>query len=117
MRSTTKLFGALAVSAVVAATGSAFTATSTIDNATKHIGQTGQTISGVDVTNVVYTTDSATDDTSAVSFTIGQALGTNDTLAVTLNGTAGVCTPASTTVSCTWATAVHSATALSIVVS
>ena len=58
---------------------------STIDNATKHVGATNQTISGVTVTNVAYTWDSATDDTSDVNFHTAEVLGSNDTMTVSLN--------------------------------
>jgi hypothetical protein len=117
VRKSTTLFGAVAVAALVAAGGSAFTATSTIDQAAKHVGATSQSISGVAVTGVSYTWDSATDATSGVDFTIGSALGTNDTLTVSLNGTAGACTVTTgTDVACTWSPAVVNATALSIVV-
>jgi hypothetical protein len=116
MRRSTTIVGAIAVAGIVAAAGSAFTATSTIDHATKTVGATGQTISGVDVTGVTYTWDSATDDTSGVDFTIGAALGVNDNLAVALDGQAGACTVTGTAVACTWATPVHNATSLSIVV-
>src|SRR4051794_35644268 len=119
MRRSTKVVGAVAVAGIVAAGGSAFTATSTIDHSAKTVGATGQTISGVNVTNVSYTWDSSTDDTSGVDFTIGAPLGTNDTLTVTLNGAPGSCTVSgtpATSVGCTWATPVNNATTLSIVV-
>jgi len=116
MRTTTKFLGGIAVAAVVAAGGSAFTATSTIDHSTKHVGATSQAISGVDVTNVSYTWDAATDATSGVDFTIGEALTTNDTLTVKLGTDAGTCTVTGTAVACTWETPVVNATDLSIVV-
>jgi hypothetical protein len=116
MRTSTTLFGAIAVAAAVAAAGSAFTATSTIDHASKHVGATSQSISGVAVTNVSYTWDSATDATSGVDFSIAAPLGTNDTLTVSLNGTAGDCTVTVTAVACTWTPAITNATALSVVV-
>ena len=86
-----KSLAILAVAGVFAASGSAFTATSTIDKAAKTVGATSQAISGVNVSNVSYTWDSATDTTTGVDFTIGAALGTNDTLVVELNTATGTC--------------------------
>src|SRR4051794_29311237 len=119
MRNTTKFLGGIAVAGLVAAGGSAFTATSTIDNANKTVGATGQTISGVAVSHVSYTWDSTSDATSGVDFTIDKALGSNDNLSVTLNSTPGDCAPVGTSAvdyTCTFATPVTNATALSIVV-
>src|SRR3954451_23187355 len=121
MRKSTKIATAIATAGIVAAGASAFTASSTIDNPTKHVGATGQTISGVSVTNVAYTWDSATDDTSGVSFHTAEVLGANDAMSVSLNGTAAdSCTPtvsnASTDWACTWTTPVNNAPWLSIAV-
>lgn len=101
MRSSTKLFGALAISGLVAVAGSAFTATSTIDAAKQHVGATSQTVSGVSVANVSYTTDAGTDVTSAVSFHVTQDLTAADTVTATLTGTTTGATPAPGTSSTT----------------
>jgi hypothetical protein len=121
MRKSSKMAMAIAAAGIVAAGASAFTASSTIDNATKHVGATNQAISGVTVTNVAYTWDSATDDTSGVNFHTAEVLASNDTMTVSLNNApAQSCTPTvnagSTDWACTWATPVHNATSLSIVV-
>lgn len=116
MRTPTKALGALAIAALVVTGGTAFTATSTIDEANKTVGATGQTISGVDVTSVSYTWNPSTDETSGVDFVIGSPLGANDTLTVELNGNPGVCIVTVTDVACTWASPVVNATSLSIVV-
>ena len=127
MNSKTKIAGAIAAAGVVAAGASAFTASSTIDNANKYVGATGQTISGVHVSNVSYTWDSATDKTSGVAFHTQEVLGSNDTMTVSLtDGTSGTssdgsCTPTvnqtgGTDYACTWAAPVTNAQSLSIVV-
>jgi hypothetical protein len=126
MGKTTKMAGAIAVAGIVAAGASAFTASSTIDNANKYVGATSQTISGVHVSNVSYTWDSATDNTSGVSFHTQEVLGSNDTMTVSLtdgNGSSsdGSCDPTpgasgGTDFACTWATPVANAQHLSIVV-
>lgn len=112
------VFAAVAFAGLVAATGSAFTATSTIDEGTKTVGATSQSISGVAVSNVSYTWDSSNDTTSGVDFTIGSVLGANDTLTVSLNGTNGSCTAdvSGLVYTCTWAVPVANATDLGIVV-
>ena len=123
----TKLAVAIAAAGVVAAGASAFTASSTIDNSSKHVGATGQTISGVHVSNVAYTWDSSNDTTSGVNFHTAETLGSNDNLTVSLtDGTTSVssdgsCTPTTgqsggTDYACTWSTPVANAQALSIVV-
>lgn len=127
MGKTTKVATAFAAAGIVAVGASAFTASSTIDNANKYVGATSQTISGVHVSNVSYTWDSATDTTSGVSFHTQEQLGSNDTMTVSLtDGTTstssdGSCTPTlvqtgGTDFACTWAAPVANATSLSIVV-
>ena len=101
MRSSTKLFGALAISGLIAAAGSAFTANSTIDSPQKFVGATSQSISGVSVSNVSYTTDSASDVTSAVSFHVTQDLATADTITATITGTTTDASPVPGTSSAT----------------
>ena len=117
---------AIAGAGIVAAAGSAFTASSTIDNSNKYVGATSQTISGVHVSNVAYTWDSATDKTSGVSFHTQEVLGSNDTMTVSLTDNNGVpstgsCTPTvngggGTDFSCTWGTPIADVRQLSIVV-
>jgi TRAP-type C4-dicarboxylate transport system substrate-binding protein len=127
MHNSSKITVAIAAAALAAVGATAFTATSTIDNAAKHVGATGQTISGVHVSNVAYTWDAATDGTSGVDFHTQEALGANDTMTVSLAdgdtavATAGVCTPTPNVgggvdFACTWSTPVHNAQSLSIVV-
>ena len=121
-----KMAGAIAIAGVVAMGASAFTASSTIDNANKYVGATSQTISGVHVSNVTYTWDSATDKTSGVNFHTQEVLGSNDTMTVSLTDGDGVssdgsCTPTAdqsggTDFACTWGTPVANAQQLSIVV-
>ena len=96
MGKSTRFIAALAVAGIVAAAGSAFTATSTIDNAEQHVGAVGQTISGVTVSTVQYTVG-AGDTTTAVAFHVGETLGAGDTVTATISdgstGTAeDVCT-------------------------
>jgi len=127
MTITTKIAGAIAAAGIAAAGASAFTASSTIDNANKHVGATAQSISGVHVSNVSYTWDSSTDETSGVAFHTEEQLASNDTMTVSLtNGSTGVsstgdCTPTvnqsgGTDFACTWAAPVANAQSLSIVV-
>jgi ribose/xylose/arabinose/galactoside ABC-type transport system permease subunit len=127
MRNITKVFGAVAVAGVVAAGGSAFTATSGIDSSQKYVGAVSQAISGVNVNNVQYTTDGATDTTTAVDFGVAEVLAAGDTVSAALNnGTPVVCTktpvPAtgtqtSTHLACDFGAGVVNVTSLSIVAS
>ncbi|WP_022887207.1 hypothetical protein [Glaciibacter superstes] len=76
MRKSSKLITALGIAGLVAVAGTAFTATSTIDQANKIVGSTNQTISGVSVSSVEYTTDATTDTTTAVAFHVAEDLAT-----------------------------------------
>lgn len=76
MRKSTRLVGALAVAGVVAASGSAFTATSTIDDAAINVGSVAQTVSGATITSVVHTYTASTDTTTAISAKAEQLLST-----------------------------------------
>jgi hypothetical protein len=127
MRITTKFFGAVAVAGLVAAGGSAFTATSAIDSGQKYVGAVGQTISGVHVNNVSYTVG-ASDTTTAVDFGVAEILAAGDTVSASVNGgTAVVCTPTavpaapaaqtSTHLACSFGPGVANVTSLSIVAS
>jgi hypothetical protein len=86
MRNSAKLITALSVAALVGVAGSAFTATSTIDDSAQFVGSTTQAISGVDVTSVAYITNAA-DETSGVSFHVSQILTGQDTVTATITGT------------------------------
>jgi hypothetical protein len=97
MRNITKVFGAVAVAGVVAAGGSAFTATSTIDSNQKYVGATGQTVSGVHVTNVQYTVG-ALDTTTAVAFHVSEVLAGGDVVTATVSDGAG--TPVTANATC-----------------
>lgn len=67
MRKSTKLLVAVAAAGTVAAAGSAFTATSTIDDGAINVGSVVQTVSGATITNVVHAYTPATDTTTAIS--------------------------------------------------
>ena len=117
MRNSIKIASALAVVGLAVTGGSAFTATSTIDEATKTVGATAQTISGVAVTDVSYDWDPANDETNAVTFNVGAALGADSDLTVTLNGAATTCAADDPdTYTCTLTTPIANVTSLSIVV-
>jgi hypothetical protein len=76
MRKSTKLVVALGAAGVVAAAGSAFTATSTIDDSAINVGSVAQTVSGATITNVTHTYTAATDTTTAISAKAEQLLST-----------------------------------------
>jgi hypothetical protein len=76
MRNSSRLLLALAIAGVVAASGSAFTATSTIDDLAIHVGSVAQTVSGATITNVTHTYTAATDTTTALSAKAEQLLST-----------------------------------------
>ncbi|MBV9099250.1 MAG: hypothetical protein JO079_14455 [Frankiaceae bacterium] len=121
--SKTKFAVAFAAAGIVAAGASAFTASSTIDNGNKYVGATGQTISGVHVSNVAYTWNAGNDKTTAVSFHTEEQLGANDTMTVKLDGTASDSSCTGTLVetggtdwACSWAAGIVNAQSLSIVV-
>ncbi len=76
MRKSTKLLVALAAAGTVAAAGSAFTATSTIDDPAINVGSVNQSVSGATITNVVHSYTAATDTTTAISAKAEQLLST-----------------------------------------
>jgi hypothetical protein len=77
MRTSNKrILGALTVAGLVAAAGSAFTATSTIDDPSINVGSVAQTVSGATFTNVTHTYTAATDTTTALSAKAEQLLST-----------------------------------------
>lgn len=87
MRNSTKLVGAIAVAGLVAAGGSAFTATSTIDKSAINVGSVTQSVSGATFTNVVHSYTAATDTTTALSARAAQLLSTTaGVVNVFLNG-------------------------------
>ena len=77
MRKSTKLVVALAAAGTVAAAGSAFTATSTIDDPAINVGSVAQSVSGATITNVVHSYTAATDTTTAISAKAEQLLSTS----------------------------------------
>ena len=124
MRKSTRFIGALAVAGIIAAAGSAFTATSNIDHGSQHVGAVSQSISGVNVTNVSYTVDSATDTTTGVSFHVAETLDAWDTVTATISGegapATATCTPTDgtpdgTDLACAFAPGVVAVTDLEIV--
>jgi hypothetical protein len=133
MRTSAKLITALSVAGLIGIAGSAFTAASTIDSAQKYVGATSQTISGVNVSSVQYTTNTSTDVTSAVAFHVAQELGAETDVTATITGTStgGTPTPGTTSAStcvaedngagtdllCTFTTPLSNVVSLSIVAS
>lgn len=76
MRKSTKLVVALGAAGIIAAAGSAFTATSTIDDSAINVGSVAQTVSGATITNVSHTYTASTDTTTAISAKAEQLLST-----------------------------------------
>jgi hypothetical protein len=85
MRTSAKLITALSVAGLIGIAGSAFTATSTIDAGQKYVGAKTQSISGVAISSVEYTTDVSTDVTTGVSFHVTQNLGSETTITATIS--------------------------------
>jgi hypothetical protein len=77
MRKSTKILVALAAAGTVAAAGSAFTATSTIDDPAINVGSVTQSVSGATITNVVHSYTAATDTTTAISAKAEELLSTS----------------------------------------
>lgn len=92
--STKRVLGAIAFGAVVATGSSAFTATSTIDDAAINVGSVAQSVSGATFTNVAHTYTAATDTTTALSAKAEQLLSTTaGVVTVSVNsGAAQACT-------------------------
>ena len=75
------------VAGAIAVGGSAFTATSTIDDGAINVGSVSQTVSGATFTNVVHTYTAATDTTTAVSAKAEQLISTaTGVVTVSVNG-------------------------------
>jgi hypothetical protein len=87
MQNSSKLTLALGIAAVVAAGSSAFTASSTIDEAAVHVGSVAQSVSGATITNVVHSYTPATDMTTAISAKAEELLSTTaGVVQVSING-------------------------------
>jgi hypothetical protein len=87
MRKSTRMVGAAAILGIAVAGGSAFTATSTIDDAAINVGSVAQSVSGATFTNVVHTYTAATDTTTAISATAEELLSTTPgVVKVSING-------------------------------
>jgi hypothetical protein len=87
MRNKRVLIGALGVAGVLGVTASAFTATSTIYDSAVNVGSVTQSQTGITVTDVDYTYDQATDETSAVIVTTSELLDdAAATMKVSVNG-------------------------------
>jgi hypothetical protein len=87
MRNTSRLILALGTAAVIAAGASAFTATSTIDNAAVHVGSVAQSVSGATITNVVHSYTPESDTTTAISAKAEELLSTvPGVVQVSING-------------------------------
>jgi hypothetical protein len=89
MRTSSKLFGALAVAGTVAATGSAFTAGGLGASPADEFvgGSVAQNIVGTTVTGVAYDTDEAANTISSVTLTFGNDLVDGKTPTLVFGGT------------------------------
>lgn len=76
MRNTKKFIAALGLAGVVAAAGSAYTATSTVDDSAINVGSVTQSVSGATITNVTHSYTAATDTTTAISAKAEELLST-----------------------------------------
>lgn len=87
MRKSTKMIGAAAILGIAVAGGSAFTATSTIDDASINVGSVVQSVSGATFTSVVHSYTAATDTTTAISAKAEELLSTESgVVKVSING-------------------------------
>lgn len=87
MRKNVKLLGAVAIAGLVAASSSAFTATSTIDDAGINVGSVEQSVSGATFTNVVHAYTPASDTTTALTAKAEELLSTaTGVVTVSVNG-------------------------------
>jgi hypothetical protein len=98
MRNSPKLALALATAGVIAAGASAFTATSTLDKTSVHVGSVEQSVSGANFTNVVHSYTPATDTTTAISAKAEELLSeTPGVVKISVNGgTPEACTVSQT---------------------
>lgn len=89
MNTSHKFAATLAVTAVVMAAGSAYTATSTIDDSAINVGSVTQSVSGATITNVVHNYTAATDTTTAISAKAEELLSTaTGVVSIAVNGAA-----------------------------
>jgi hypothetical protein len=126
MRKSTKIMGALTVAGLAAAGSTAFTAASSIDDSATHVGAVTQSITGVTVSDVEYTTNGA-DETTAVAFHVTEDLVASDVVRATISATtpsasaAVVCVKTDpgvgTELTCTFGSPVANVDKLDIVVS
>ncbi|HEY8717816.1 hypothetical protein [Pengzhenrongella sp.] len=86
MRNSRKIASIVAIAGLVALGGSAVTAASTIDDPSQFVGATYQTISGIHVSSVAYTTNMTTDITSVVTFNVVEVLEATDVITATITG-------------------------------
>ncbi|MCW2848436.1 MAG: hypothetical protein JWR90_2410 [Marmoricola sp.] len=87
MHNSSKLLLALAAAGAIAGGASAFTATSTIDNAAVHVGSVAQSVSGANITNVAYSYTPESDTTTAISAKAEELLPTKaGVVRVSING-------------------------------
>jgi hypothetical protein len=98
MHKSSKLIVALGAAGIIAAGASAFTATSTIDDAAVHVGSVAQSVSGATITNVVHSYTPSTDTTTAISAKAEELLSTAaGVVQISINGGAAqACTVAQT---------------------
>ncbi|MFC5730488.1 MULTISPECIES: hypothetical protein [Nocardioides] len=94
MHQSTRIIAAATAAGFVAFGASAFTATSTVDDAAINVGSVAQTVSGATITNVAHTYTDSTDTTTAISAKAEQLLSTaTGVVKVSINsGTAQNCT-------------------------
>ena len=88
------IFAGAFVAGALALAGSAFTATSTIDDGAINVGSVSQAVSGANFTNVTHSYTAATDTTTAISAKAEELLSKSAGV-VTLSvngGQAGACT-------------------------
>lgn len=87
MHKSTKFVAALGVAGVVGMSASAFTATSTIDDAAINVGSVAQSVSGATITNVAHAYTADSDTTTAISAKAEQVLSTaTGVVKVSING-------------------------------
>ena len=90
MNSKRSIFAGALVAGTLALAGTAFTATSTIDDADMNVGSVSQSVSGATFTNVSHTYTAATDTTTAISAKAEELLSTAEgVVTLSVNGGAG----------------------------
>jgi hypothetical protein len=121
MRNFKKLLGAVAIVGIVAAGGSAFTASNALPASSVTKGYGSQTISGVTAESVTYNTNTAGDTITSVGLVLTSdtsartiQIAFNDAAPATCSGT-GTFAVDSTTYSCTVSQSVATATKFALV--